>query len=123
MGNSKYSFTIEGSIPSKKNRHIRYRNGAIGPDASYREWEDQAGWQLKGQKRPSTPLLKTVEISITIYPKTRRKADLDNKSTSILDLLVKMEILNDDSWFVVGRLVLELGGVDKQNPRCEIEIW
>jgi hypothetical protein len=39
-----------------------------------------------------------------------------------MDLLVDGGVLEDDSWFVVPNLALEFGGVDKLNPRVEVEI-
>ena len=122
-GNSTYSFVIEGEIPSKKNSHIRYAHGGLGPNKRYKEWEEATVWAFKGQKPPSKPLLKTTEVMITFYPKTRRKSDLTNKAESIMDALVSARILDDDNIFVVPRLVLEFGEISKENPRCEIEIW
>jgi hypothetical protein len=39
-----------------------------------------------------------------------------------MDLLVDNGILKDDSWFIVPKLTLIFGGVDKNNPRAEITI-
>jgi hypothetical protein len=61
-------------------------------------------------------------ILITFYPPDRNAGDLTNKAESIMDLLVDMEILEDDNWFICSDIHLKFGGVDKQNPRAEIEI-
>jgi len=60
---------------------------------------------------------------MVFYPSTRRKGDLDNKATSILDLLKDAGVIEDDNWFVIPTLFLIFGGVDRQNPRCEITIY
>ena len=61
-------------------------------------------------------------IHLTIYSENKRKFDLTNKAESIMDLLVDAGILLDDNYEVVPKLILEYGGQDKENPRCEIQI-
>lgn len=61
-------------------------------------------------------------IELILYPSTKRRADLTNKAESILDLLVDCRIIEDDNWFVVPKVILQFGGVDKTNPRVEITI-
>ena len=39
-----------------------------------------------------------------------------------MDLLVDAGVLPDDNWFVVDTALLKFGGVDKENPRVEVEI-
>jgi len=36
--------------------------------------------------------------------------------------VVEAGILLDDNYEVVPKLILEYGGISKENPRCEIEI-
>lgn len=62
-------------------------------------------------------------LELVFYPATKRKADLDNRAGSILDLLVDAQIIPDDSWLTVAELHLKFGGHDKENPRCEITIY
>lgn len=61
-------------------------------------------------------------VELTFYPSTKRRGDLDNKAASILDLLVDCKIITDDSWFIVPKLVLKFGGIDRLNPRAEIYV-
>lgn len=49
-------------------------------------------------------------------------ADLTNKAESVMDLLVDCGIIVDDSWQVVEKLTLRIGGIDKKNPRVVVEI-
>ena len=67
------------------------------------------------------PIGSLTQISIKIYAPDKRKADLTNKAESIMDLLVDNGKIEDDNWFVIGDIRLLFGGVDKVNPRAEIE--
>lgn len=116
--------TITGDTPSKKNsRNIFCRGGfpVNIPNQRYKDWHEAGMWQLKAQK--IKPIASgTVMVNITIYPKTKRASDLTNKSESCMDLLVDAGILPDDNWFIVQQVILTFGGVDKDNPRAEVEI-
>lgn len=48
-----------------------------------------------------------VQIELIIYFATLGRADMDNKVTSILDMLVEALVLKDDYWETVGRTVYE----------------
>ena len=91
------------------------------PSDRHEDWHLDASWQLKAQKRPADPI-EMASIVITIFAENKRPSDLSNKAESIMDLLVDMEIIKDDNWFVIGDLHLKFGGVDKENPRAVIEI-
>lgn len=61
-------------------------------------------------------------IEIDIWNKDRRRRDLDNQATAILDALVLAGIIPDDSVDFVPRLKVEYKGIDKENPRAVIKI-
>lgn len=116
-------FTLEGSVPSKKNsRQLFVRGGKMFniPQKNYREWHEMASWQLKN--KVSEPISKC-EIEITFYSGDKRKYDLTNKAESVMDLLVDNGIIDDDNYEVVSKLTLIYGGYDKSNPRVEINIY
>jgi len=71
--------------------------------------------------RPKKPIDKC-KIEMIFYAPDKRKSDLDNKATTILDLFVDNGFIKDDSWFVVEHESLHFGGIDKLNPRAEIII-
>ena len=52
-----------------------------------------------------------------------RKTDLSNKVESINDLLVKYGLLEDDNRNVIKELKVVCNGVDKQNPRVDVDIY
>lgn len=88
--------TLEGSVPSKKNSRINLRSGVSLPSKKFVQWQDDAMSQVRIQ----TPerFYKPVQIEVIIYFATLAKADLDNRLTSILDMLVECVVLRDDKW-------------------------
>lgn len=90
------------------------------PSKDYVAWHKQATDQLWG-KIPKEPIARA-EITIEIFAPDKRKSDLSNKIESIMDLLVDNKILIDDNWFVCPKINLKFGGVDKDNPRAEVDI-
>lgn len=125
MGEYKHNLklTIQGRIPSKKNSKqivvCRNRRFLI-PSENHKLWEIEQSYKIK-RFRPKQPIKKCY-IKMFFYAPDKRTADLDNKSTTILDLLVKNGIILDDNWFVCKGLDLCCAGVDRDNPRAEIII-
>lgn len=93
---------LVGNIPSKKNQRINLRSGISLPSAKYAAWQTDALWQVKQQTRQR--FFKPVAFDITIYFETNRRADLDNRITSVLDMLVEALVLPDDSWQYVPQI-------------------
>lgn len=119
-----WKYQITGNIPSKKNSKQWIMRGGrklLVPSDRHESWHDDASWQIKVQPRPANPLEKAA-IVITIFAENMRPGDLTNKAESIMDLLVDMEILKDDNWFICGDIHLKFGGVERENPRAIIEI-
>lgn len=87
---------LQGNIPSKKNSRINLKSGVSIPSQNYRAWHDDAMWQLKAQTRAR--ICNPVIVEMVIYFGTKARADLDNRITSILDLLTDALILSDDKW-------------------------
>lgn len=109
---------IRGRIPSKKNGTVSFViKGRLfhAPNNKYRAWNKQAIEQLRHQKYTFGK-----EITLKIYAPDARKSDLTNKAESVMDTLVDCGFLEDDNWYVVSKLTLEFGGVDKENPRAEV---
>ena len=112
---------LEGAVPSKKNsRQIFANHGRIVniPSKKYKEWHDQAMWQLKGFGELKPPY----EIIMTFWMKNNRRSDLDNKMASVLDLLQDAKIIEDDCWQKLTSIKAQVGGIDKSMPRVKVEI-
>lgn len=62
-------------------------------------------------------------LEMILYAGTKRRGDLSNKFESVADLLVDAGIIEDDNWYVVPKVTMLFGGVDKLSPRAEITIY
>lgn len=131
--------TYHGTVLSKKNRHITTRQGIVVPDARAKANEadmiNQFTVQLKKQggsaiftKTRTDRLVEAQQsetryaIHIIIWNETNRRRDLDNQATSILDALTKSGAIVDDCARFVRKILVEYGGIDRNDPRAEIKI-
>jgi Holliday junction resolvase RusA-like endonuclease len=97
MSNQKtVELTLQGSVPSKKNSRINRGDGMSFPSRKYMDWQKLAMQQTRLQTRER--FFNPVSIEVIIYFGTQIRADLDNRLTSILDMLVEAVILKDDKW-------------------------
>jgi len=77
----------------------------------------EEGWKIDEDRTNST-----FNIDIKVWNKDRRRRDLDNQATAILDALVLAGIIPDDGVEFVQKLSVEYKGLDKDNPRAVIKI-
>ena len=65
-------------------------------------------------------------FTYTVYPATNRRFDLANVCSIIdkftADALIEFGIIPDDSYKIIPEINYRFGGVDKENPRCELLI-
>lgn len=87
---------LEGNVPSKKNSRAHTRSGISVPNNKFIQWQNDALKQVRLQTRHR--FYNPVSIEVIIYFGTRGRADLDNRLTSILDMLVEGLVLRDDKW-------------------------
>lgn len=119
--------TLYGRIPSKKNstwgKVITGKNGKPRqiklPSKEYAKWEGEQGEKLIGMKSVEGDIY---QVSMDFFMPCNRRADLTNKAESIMDLLVKCRVIQDDSWQHIPQILLNCEGIDRENPRVEIEI-
>ena len=64
-----------------------------------------------------------IEVVVEIWNKDARKHDLDNQLSTILDALVKANVIPDDSQRTVAKVTCEYRGIDKDDPRAEITVY
>lgn len=110
---------LDGNVPSKKNNRIRTKSGASIPNRAFYDWQNDALKQVKVQSRHR--FLVPVAVEVTIYFGTNIRADLDNRLTSILDMLVEGMVLQDDKWQCVP-FMLAQGKYRKGKPGAEVRI-
>jgi Holliday junction resolvase RusA-like endonuclease len=75
------------------------------------QWEARSQWKGK-------PLESDVEVSITLFFSTKRKADLDNFNKLSLDALTGIAYLDDSQ---IAKLTI-VRAYDKAQPRIEITV-
>ena len=68
-----------------------------------------------------------VDLEYVYYAKSNRRVDVSNPCSIIdkftCDALVKAGVLEDDSSKQIKSITYVYGGVDKDNPRCVLEIF
>lgn len=96
---------LEGSVPSKKNQRINRGDGVSFPSKKFMQWQVDALKQVRIQTRQR--FLVPVGVEIIIYFGTKVRSDLDNRLSSILDMLVEALVLRDDKWQDVPRIAIE----------------
>lgn len=81
---------------------------------------------IKPQIKRLKPIAGQVKIIYTVYRHDNRTFDIGNvgaivdKFTS--DCLVDCGIIEDDNYTIVKAVEYIWGGVDKDNPRCDVEV-
>lgn len=140
-----YRFEVDGTIPSKKNslrgylcpsvatfiNSNKHRNIAlkelskfvrVRPSTDYEKWEAQITTELMRASKGNL-FLDNVETQFDIYFPRKGKSggDLDNKKTSLLDAMVKANIIADDHYEVVKRS-LEVGHYRKGHGGAVIHV-
>lgn len=75
------------------------------------------GWPCGDERENSV-----FHITIYVWNKDRRRRDLDNQATAILDALTASRVIPDDSVDFVPRLNVEYKGIDKDDPRAVVKI-
>lgn len=63
-----------------------------------------------------------VGIQYILYMPDKRLRDITNYVKLVEDYLVKQGVIEDDNYNIIQCVVIKFGGIDKENPRVEIEI-
>ena len=118
--------SLEAGIRSKKTYHLNLNQ--------YNKWYFQEKNQIKKlfkvkvakAIRALKKVTKPCKITYVIYFYNKRLFDIDNVGCVLTkfnnDALVELGILTDDNYTMIPELVYKFGGVDKDNPRCEVII-
>lgn len=124
---SQLQLDYKGVVVSKKNSKVIRINRHTGQrfitsnDIAKRNEADmveQFRLQARGAFRAEEWSPCTLEFRI--YEPDNKRRDLDNQVTSVLDALVKAEVLVDDSISTVRGINVRLMGICKENPRVEV---
>lgn len=116
---------ISGSTPSQKNRKIISMNRGTGRPflrtaPQVKEWQEKASYELRSQFKDYKVTNYPISIAVIFFYDSKRRHDLDNALSSVMDALVHAEIIEDDNCNFVDNISISYGGVDKANARAEI---
>ncbi|MBW2084462.1 MAG: RusA family crossover junction endodeoxyribonuclease [Deltaproteobacteria bacterium] len=120
----KVEITLPGRPMSKKNHQQIWRNRKTGKpfvvqSEQYQNYETECLWHLKKYRGPC--FTGPVRLKCEYWMPTRQKPDLVGLIQATQDILQKAGIIRDDQ--DVMRLDgSKIVGVDRENPRVEIEI-
>jgi len=85
-------------------------------------WKDIVYSSVQGNMTTGPPYV----FTYTVFPATNRKFDLANVLPIIQkftdDALIEMGVISDDSYKVIPSIKYYFGGVDRDNPRVELDI-
>jgi crossover junction endodeoxyribonuclease RusA len=103
-------------LPRPPSTNSLYFNRARGrtKTKAYNAWIAEASVAIYRQKPP--PLTGVVSVTIRVEKKGKAKEDIDNRIKAVLDVLVKMHVINDDR--MVWRVTAEWADVEG----CEVEV-
>lgn len=121
-----------GQVTGKKNSKVIAINRHTGrpfvrmndaAKAQEREMVENFTYDMNFNRlRPEDFEDKRIEVAVEIWNKDKRKHDLDNQVSTILDALVKAGVLPDDSQETLYKISAEYKGVDKEDPRALITV-
>lgn len=94
---------IQAPIPSKKNNRVVLKNGVNIPSKEFRLWYRRHIGQFKDIQRKHKTFSCPVSVSLGISFGDRRRRDLDNALTSVMDLIKDSGLIIDDDWVHVTR--------------------
>jgi len=115
---------LKGRPATKKNsqRIAVTKNGKrfIIQSKRYLEYEKSCLWQLKFQCKKET-IQGKIELKVLYYLADKRLSDLINLLQATCDILEKARVIENDR-NIISFNGSKIMGIDKDNPRCEIEI-
>lgn len=116
---------VTGEVPSLKNSKQIFVNKRTGKpfitsSTNSKKWQTEAKRQLTEQFAGYKVSGYPINVALTFYYSTKRRKDLDNSCSSVMDALVAAGVLEDDDINHVDTISISFGGYDKQAPRVEI---
>ena len=81
---------------------------------------------VRDNKPKQTKIKPPVELIYTVYRSSKRRVDLGNIGSvvdkMVSDAIVLIGILPDDNTDYIKKVTFIDGGIDKENPRCDLKI-
>lgn len=116
---------ILGNVPSKKNSKRIVTNRSTGKpfiisSKIHESWHTTAIPEMKKQWEGYAVTAYPIDVTIIFFWKDLRRHDLDNGVATILDALKDAGVIEDDDFTHIQCVQAQYGGLDRENPRCEI---
>ena len=115
---------LEVGLTKKKTHYLNLNK--------YKQWHFQENNRLKKLFKISVakfirqlePIKGRCKLTYTIYYENNRKFDIDNVGAVVSkfnsDALVELGVLVEDNYDYVVEIVFKYGGIDRDNPRCDV---
>lgn len=121
---NKLEMVIKGRPVTKKNSQRIVVNRKTGkpfvvPSKAYAQYEKDAGWFVRGK---GLMIDYPVNVKCVYYMPNKRRVDLVNLLEATCDILTHYKVIKDDDSTIVVSHDGSRVKVDRENPRCEIEI-
>lgn len=99
-------------------------NALYGGGSAQRRFKSKGykAWEAKCPELAPLVINKPVRITLTYFLPDKRARDLDNYGKAVFDRLVHDNVILDDNFNILREIHIRFGGIDKGNPRVEIEI-
>lgn len=111
---------LPGLPPAKKNNRRNFKNGVSLPSKRYELWQAYAVAEIL-EVWNNKPIEMTSSICLTLAISDKRRKDLDNMLTSVLDMLVHAKVLKDDDWRICSNITVR--GLEAEADNTHIQIW
>ena len=105
--------------PSTNNLFVNKRTGGRARAAVYKAWLNAAGWEIKLQRPPALHEPLRTCLRVLIEAPVGQNRDIDNVIKPVLDVLVKMGVIADDS--LIDDLRIVRMGVSSLSPTSAYE--
>ena len=118
--NSHLKIELAGLPPAKKNSRRNFKSGVSLPSVRYELWQKYAVAEIS-EVWNEEPIQMTSSICLTLGISDKRRKDLDNMLTSVLDMLVHSNVLEDDDWRICSNITVR--GLESEEDYTNIQIW
>jgi Holliday junction resolvase RusA-like endonuclease len=118
--NSHLKIELAGLPPAKKNSRRNFKSGVSLPSVRYELWQKYAVAEIS-EVWNEEPIQMTSSICLTLGISDKRRKDLDNMLTSVLDMLVHCNVLEDDDWRICSNITVR--GLESEEDYTHIQIW
>lgn len=108
-------------VPPTLNHNIGARGKCRYMTAAYKDFLWAVAEEWARRRPPIWDASERFKIAVKLHFATRRKCDIDNRIKPLLDALTRAGVWYDDAQ--VDAIFVRRGGVDKDNPRAEVEVY